>query len=68
MPRKKKNIKLEDSFHRLDEIINQLEDETLSLDDSLKLFEEGVHLSRQLEEILQNAELKVKTLLGEDEI
>ncbi len=68
MPRKKKNIKLEDSFHRLDEIINQLEDETLSLDDSLKLFEEGVHLSRQLEEILQNAELKVKTLLGENEI
>jgi len=68
MPRKKKNINLEDNFHRLDEIINQLEDETLSLDDSLKLFEEGIHLSRQLEEILQNAELKVKTLLGEDEI
>ncbi len=38
----------EAKLSRLEEIIAQLDDENLNLDDSAKLFEEGVKLSKDL--------------------
>jgi exodeoxyribonuclease VII small subunit len=38
----------------------------LSLDDSLKLFEEGIKLSRDCNKELSEAEQKVKKLVGVD--
>lgn len=53
----------EKKLDRLEEIVQQMEEGELSLDDSLKLFEEGVKLSRQCHGQLDKAEQKVKTLL-----
>jgi exodeoxyribonuclease VII small subunit len=52
---------------RLEEIVGKMETGELSLEDSLKLFEEGVKLSRECNVQLSDAEQKVKLLLGVDE-
>ena len=56
----------EKNLTRLEEIVGTMEEGDLSLDDSLKLFEEGVKLSRQCQEQLDKAEQKVKLLLSVD--
>ena len=56
----------EKNLNRLEEIVGTMEEGDLSLDDSLKLFEEGVKLSRQCQEQLDKAEQKVKLLLSVD--
>ncbi len=57
----------EKKLKRLEEIVNKMETGDLSLDESLKLFEEGVKLSRECNDALSQAELKVKELLAVDE-
>jgi exodeoxyribonuclease VII small subunit len=52
---------------RLEEIVEKMETGELSLEDSLKLFEEGVKLSRECNSQLSEAEQKVKLLLGVDD-
>ena len=55
---------LEEALERLESIARRLEEEEkLSLDESLRLFEEGVALSRQCGQRLQEAEQKVEILL-----
>lgn len=54
--------KFEASLKRLEQIVAKLESENLCLDDSLKLYEEGVKLSRFCAQKLQEAEKKVQTL------
>jgi exodeoxyribonuclease VII small subunit len=51
---------------RLEEIVGKMEGGELSLDESLKLFEEGVKLSRECNTQLVQAEQKVKVLLSVD--
>ncbi|MFQ5646441.1 MAG: exodeoxyribonuclease VII small subunit [bacterium] len=58
----KKNLKFETALQRLEEIVDSLEQGTLSLDDSLKQFEEGVQLTRFCSQKLSEAEKKVETL------
>ena len=41
-----KNISLEKAFKRLDEIVHNIEDETITLDKIITLFEEGMILSK----------------------
>jgi exodeoxyribonuclease VII small subunit len=48
---------------RLEEIVDKLESEELSLDQSLKLFEEGVKLAEACGRRLDDAEKKVTLLL-----
>lgn len=57
----------EKKLGRLEEIVEKMETGELSLEDSLKLFEEGVKLSRECNVQLTDAEQKVKILLGVDE-
>ncbi|HBO34612.1 MAG TPA: exodeoxyribonuclease VII small subunit [Anaerolineaceae bacterium] len=52
----------EDAFKSLQEIISRLEDEELSLEESLKLYEEGKKLSDQCAKLLEKAQLRVSTL------
>ena len=52
---------------RLEEIVEKMETGELSLESSLKLFEEGVRLSRECNTQLSEAEQKVKLLLGIDD-
>ena len=42
----KKELTYEEAMTRLEKIVSMLETDTLSLDDSLKLFEEGTKLAR----------------------
>lgn len=53
----------ETSLHRLEQIVKKLEAGDLALDDALKLFEEGIHLSQQCQKQLEEAENKVEILL-----
>lgn len=66
MPAKKKTeaeeIKLEDAMKRLDEVVRALDTDGRELEDSLKLYEEGVRLVRVCHEKLTEAERKVKLL------
>jgi exodeoxyribonuclease VII small subunit len=57
----------EDAVRRLSEIVEKLEDGELPLEDSLKLFEEGVRLARTSLARLDAAERRVEELLGIDE-
>jgi exodeoxyribonuclease VII small subunit len=57
----------ETSISRLTEIVEQLERGELTLEDSLRLFEEGVKLSRTSQERLDRAQKKVEELLRVDE-
>lgn len=56
----------EKKLKRLEEIVDKMEEGEISLDDSLKLFEEGVKLSRECSKELTQAEQKVKILLNVD--
>lgn len=54
----------EKKLSRLEEIVNSMERGDLALEDSLKLFEEGVKLSRECHQKLNDAESKVKLLIS----
>lgn len=56
----------EKKLARLEEIVAKMEAGDLSLEDSLKSFEEGVKLSRECNSQLSTAEQKVKVLLSVD--
>jgi exodeoxyribonuclease VII small subunit len=56
----------EKKLSRLEEIVGKMEGGSLSLEDSLKLFEEGVKNARECQEQLTQAENKVKVLLKVD--
>lgn len=55
--------KFEAALERLEEIVQELERGDLPLEQSLKLFEEGIKLSRICNKRLEEAERKVEILL-----
>lgn len=63
MTAKKKTF--EESLKRLQEISELLESEDIGLDESIKLYEEGVKLSKHCYKTLSEAELKIKELKNE---
>lgn len=60
MPKEKS---FEASLNELERIVEQLEEGDLSLEDSLKLFEQGIRLSRDCQKRLDEAERKIDVLL-----
>ena len=58
-------IKFEDALARLETIVNELEKGDLPLNDSLKIFEEGIKLSKTCLKILDDSERKVEILVQE---
>jgi len=58
-----KKPEFERSLSRLEEVVRKLESPQLSLDEAMKLFEEGVTLSRECQKQLEEAEGKVEILL-----
>ena len=55
------------SFRRLEEIAALLEEGSLPLEQSLKLFEEGAGLAARLQKTLEAAEQKLTTLRLQEE-
>jgi exodeoxyribonuclease VII small subunit len=52
---------------RLEEIVQKMEKGEIALEQSLKLFEEGIQLSRDCQTQLTEAENKIKLLVSFDE-
>ncbi|MEQ3683400.1 exodeoxyribonuclease VII small subunit [Alcanivorax sp.] len=57
---------LETSLDNLEALVERMESGELTLEDSLKAFEEGVRLSRECQQALQQAEQKVRILLEQN--
>lgn len=62
-----KNKTFEASLMDLEKIVRELEQGDLSLEESLKLFEDGVRLSRECQERLNQAERRIEILLKDSD-
>ena len=49
----KERLSFEEALNKLESIVEQLEDEEITLEDSVKLYEEGVRMSKFCTEILE---------------
>jgi len=56
-------LKFEEAMARLETIVTELEKGDLPLDESLKIFEEGIRLSKTCLKMLDDAERKVEILV-----
>ena len=57
----------EDKIKELEKIANELEKDDLPLDESVKKFEDGMKISKECKEILDNAEKKITVLINGEE-
>lgn len=64
---KKEEIDFEKLIEELEEITNKLEKEGLSLDESVKLFEKGIKISKQCNEKLEDAEKRITILINNND-
>jgi exodeoxyribonuclease VII small subunit len=55
----------ENAFQKLETIVQRLESEELPLDESLRLFEEGIGLSRFCHQRLEEVEKKIEMILAD---
>ena len=62
MKPKKAEKTFEESFSRLEKILEKLESEDISLDETLKLYEEGLTLTKLCYDKLSGAELRIKEI------
>lgn len=65
MAAKPRTNDFEKSFQQLEKIVQRLEAEELSLDESLQLFEEGIGLSRFCHQKLEQIEKKIELILAD---
>jgi len=56
-------VKFEQAMARLEAIVGELEKGDLPLEESLKIFEEGIRLSKSCLKVLEEAERKVEVLV-----
>jgi exodeoxyribonuclease VII small subunit len=63
----KKEPNFETALAELEELVETLEQGDISLEESLKLFERGVTLTRSCQKSLQQAEQKVQILMERSE-
>ena len=61
------HLKFEAALSRLDDLVGRLEKGNLSLEESLKVFEEGVRLSMHCSKLLTDAEKRVEILIADKE-
>ena len=57
------DINFEDAMKQLESIANELEKNDLSLDESIKKFEEGMKISKHCKDIIDKAEKKITILV-----
>lgn len=56
----KERLSFEKALSRLETIVEKLDDESLSLEESIELYEEGIVLSKQCSQTLEEAELRIE--------
>lgn len=64
---KEENINFEEAMKKLEEIATELEKNDLDLDASVSKFEEGMKLSKQCSQMLEDAEKRISILLKTDD-
>jgi exodeoxyribonuclease VII small subunit len=60
------DLKFEECLARLEQIVGALESGTLSLEESLKVFEEGITLARHCARYLDEAERRIEVLARDE--
>ncbi|HIO93161.1 MAG TPA: exodeoxyribonuclease VII small subunit [Leucothrix mucor] len=70
MNKQPKKIDFESAMAELESLISKMEEDDLSLEESLKGFEKGISLTRMCQTSLQDAEQRVSILTedGEEEL
>ncbi len=64
--KKTQSFDFEQALEQLEDLVTSMEEGDLSLEESLKAFEQGVKLTRECQTALKAAEQKVQVLLDED--
>ncbi len=59
-------ISFEVALRKLEDVVHKLEEGEIPLEESLKLFQEGIKLSQRCREVLAEAEYEVEHLLREE--
>ena len=62
-----KSKSFEEALRRLSEIVKELDGDDTKLENSMKLFEEGVTLSKYCREVLKDAAEKVESLNNKED-
>lgn len=60
------DLEFEDLIIELEKITNTLENENSNLDESVKLFEKGIIISKKCNEKLEKAERKITMLINDE--
>ncbi len=60
-----KNMTFEQNMKRLEEIVRAMERGDVTLEESLKMFQEGTELIRSCSKLLDDAELQVKKVMAQ---
>ena len=63
-----KELTYEQAISRLEEIVNQLENNEVSLEKSISLFQEGIELSKLCDSKLKNIQKKVAQIYEEAQL
>ena len=58
-----KKVDFKKQSERLDQIVQEISSKALPLDESLKLYEEGMQIIKELESALQEAEARVEKVM-----
>ena len=63
-----KQLKFEDGLRKLEELVNQLDEGSLSLEESISYYEIGIKLKSHCEKLLKTAELKILKVSDKEKI
>lgn len=58
----KERLTFEEALRKLETIVSSLEDPDVTLEESIRYYEEGIELSRQCSRQLEEAELRIEKL------
>ena len=61
------NFDFNKGLTELEQIVKQMDSADLSLDESLKLFEKGISLTKLCQKALQDAEAKISLLIDDED-
>lgn len=61
------NLTLEETFEKIDEVMEKLNDDTVSLEESFELYKNGMDMLKKCRDTIDEVEKKVCLLNGSDE-
>lgn len=61
-------LSFEEALQELETVVKQIEDKQTTLDQAIELFKRGSQLSKICESKLQDAQIRIKQLVGDEEV